>query len=235
MARDDDPHHADEVPAPPGADVWDAEPVKLELAAGLCARRHLDRMFAVDGGDRDGVTEHGLGDGHRQLIQQVLTAAHEVGMRLHAEAEVEIAGRAAARAGLPFTGEAERDVVVDTGWDGDLDGVPPLEAALATTDRAGFLNHLTLPMAGGTRGHVGDLPEDRLHLPAHLPGATTRGALRRGGSGTCAGPAALGAGGRARHLDRALGAEHRLLERDLDVHAQVVASLRAGVRAPASA
>ena len=40
---------------------------------------------------------------------------------------------------------------------------------------------------------------------------------------------------RSRHLDGALGAEHRLLEGDLDVHAQVVATLRAGVRATASA
>src|ERR1700684_1260618 len=60
MARYDDAHDADQVTPPSGSDMRNAESVHLDLAPRLRSGRHLDRVFAVDGRDGDGVAEHRL-------------------------------------------------------------------------------------------------------------------------------------------------------------------------------
>src|ERR1019366_6789173 len=174
-----------------------------DLASGLRPRRHLDRMLTIDSRDGDRIAEHRLRHRHRELVQQVLTTPHEVRMWFHAEPEVQGAGGAATWAGLAFAGQSQRHVIVDAGGNGHLDGVPPLDTALATADRARIRDHLSPALA--------------------------RRALRGAGARFGAGAAALGALRRPRYLDSPLGAEDRLLEGDLDVHAQVVAALRTGV------
>src|ERR1019366_1303146 len=200
-----------------------------DLASGLRPRRHLDRMLTIDSRDGDRVAEHRLRHRHRELVQQVLTTPHEVRMWFHAEPEVQVAGGAATWAGLAFAGQSQRHVIVDAGGNGHLDGVPPLDTALATADRARIRDHLSLAVTRRARRDAGDLAEDRLHRPAHLSTALAGRALRGAGARFGAGAAALGALRRPRYLDSPLGAEDRLLEGDLDVHAQVVAALRTGV------
>src|ERR1019366_4649758 len=167
-----------------------------DLASGLRPRRHLDRMLTIDSRDGDRIAEHRLRHRHRELVQQVLTTPHEVRMWFHAEPEVQVAGGAATWAGLAFAGQSQRHVIVDAGGNGHLDGVPPLDTALATADRARIRDHLSPALA--------------------------RRALRGAGARFGAGAAALGALRRPRYLDSPLGAEDRLLEGDLDVHAQGV-------------
>src|SRR5450631_2870089 len=113
MARNDHAHDADQVTPTPGSDVRDPQSMQLELASGLGARRHLDRMLAVHGRDGDGVAEHGLRDGNRELVEQVLTTSDQVRVRSHTETQVEVPGGTAARTRLALAGQAQGDVIVD--------------------------------------------------------------------------------------------------------------------------
>src|SRR4029077_3758820 len=132
-------------------------------------------------------------------------------VRPHPEAQVEVAGGAAAGTRLTFAGPSHRDVVVDAGRDGHLDCVPSLDAPLPATDRARFGDHLSLTVAGGARRPARDLTENRLHRPAHLSTPLAGPTLPRRGAGLRTGAVALRAERRSRHLDGSLGAEHRLL------------------------
>src|ERR1019366_5513703 len=110
-----------------------------------------------------------------------------------------------------------------------------LDASLPATHGTRFRDDLPLAVTRRARRHAGNLPEDRLHRASRLSTALTGGALGRRGAGFRPRTVAFGALRRPRYLDCALGPEDRLLEGDLDVHAQVIAALRAGVGAAPSA
>ena len=74
-----------------------------------------------------------------------------------------------------------------------------------------------------------------MHGATHLTGASTGRTLRRLRARPRTRAAALSAHSGAGHVDRAFRTEDRFLERDLDVHAQVIAALRSGASPPSGA
>ena len=96
-------HHsndADLVAATPGAEMGYPLPRDLDHAAGLGTGGQIDLRLAPHRGDRDPVSEHRLGDRDRQLVNEVLTPADQLGMGRDPEAQVEVTVRPALRSGL---------------------------------------------------------------------------------------------------------------------------------------
>src|SRR5580704_15772288 len=149
VGGDDHPHHAELVAAASRADVGNAHPADPDHPPVLGSRGELQGVLAIDGGDGDAVAEHRLGDGDRELVDQLLAAADEVGMVLDAEGEVEVAGGAAPGAGLALAGDAHLDVLVDAGGDLHLDGLADLDPALAAAAAARPLDDPALALAAG--------------------------------------------------------------------------------------
>src|SRR5439155_4989673 len=231
-------HHSDDadlIAAPAAAHVRYAQAVELDLLARLRARSELDGVLARHRRHGDRVAEHRLRDAHGKLVDDVLAAAHQLRVRLDSKAQVEVAAGAAAGADLALTGQAQRHVVVDAGRDGDLDHAPLLDATLAAAMGARIVDDVALAAAVRARGHVGHLAEDRLHGATHLTGTSTGRTLRRLRDQPRTRAAALSAHSGAGHVDRAFRTEDRFLERDLDVHAQVIAALRSGASPPSGA
>src|SRR5581483_5435567 len=229
-----DVHDAELVAAAAGAHVRHADAVDLDHLAVLRPRRQLDDVLAVDRRHGDAVAQHGLRDRHGQLVDHVDAAPLQVGMRLDAEGEVQIAGRSPAWARLALAGDAHLHVLVDAGGHLHLQRLARLDTTLAVAAVAGVLDDAPLALAARACGDVDHLPEDRLHRAAHLPRPVALRAGDRRVPRLGAGAAAVGTGVGSGHLDGALGAVHRVLEGDLQVHAQVRAALRAGARPPAA-
>src|SRR5207302_5359972 len=228
------PDDADLVASPPAPHVRNAHAVQLDLLTRLHAGRDIDHVLPVDGGHRDVVAQHRLRNGDRQLEHDVLTVPHQLRMRPHAEPNVQVADRATARPHLALTAETERHVLVDARRNGHLDRVPHLDAALAPAVRARILDDaaLTATLRTGRGGR--HLAEDRLHGAAHLSRALACRALFRFCPGASSAAMALLALAGTRYLDGPLATEHHFLECDLDVHAQICATLRSAPTAPAA-
>src|SRR5581483_2883931 len=73
----------------------DALALEAEDRAGVGAARHLDGDGAVDGGDGDAGTNHGLLQAHRQLDVDVAPLALIEAMRLDLDLDIGVAGGAA--------------------------------------------------------------------------------------------------------------------------------------------
>src|ERR1700752_1369838 len=148
---------------------------------------------------------------------QVGAIALEELVRGEREEDVEIAGRAAADAGLAFAGKPNACAVFHPLWNVDRERALAGDAALAGAGRTGILDHLAAALTTRT----GALQrEEALSLTdAPLPAAMRAGLWL--GAGLGAGARAGLAGDRDRDFDLRRLALKGFLERDLHVVAQV--------------
>src|SRR5207247_556774 len=103
-------------------------------------RRHLDRRAERGVGERDGD------------VDDEVRAAPLVDRRLgHARDDDQVAGRAAAVAGLALALEADPRPVLDPGRDLDRVALPPALASSAVAARAGLLDDRAVAVAARTR------------------------------------------------------------------------------------
>src|SRR5262249_44340382 len=139
-------------------------------------------------------------------------------------------GRPAPDADAPFTAGLEARAGIPPGGNFHLHRSRRPDHPLPATGGAGVGDDRPLPAALTTGAGDGEEPLLETHLTAAAAGRT---GLRRG-PGLSALPVARVAESCARHRNRLLGAERRLLERELEVVAQILAAL-ARVSAAASA
>ena len=196
----------------PGADLDLLRPVQ---------GRHLDRAAAQRLGDRDR---------HRHLE---VAAVEPLEDRRGGDpgGHVEVAGRAAARAGLALAGEPDPRPVLDPGRDVDLVALGLLGQAGAAAGRAGVLDDLA--GAAALRAGLADR-EEALALGVDAAAFAARAGDRAGarfGAAAVAGRAALG----LRHGDADLGAVDRLVEAEADLGFEVAAAHLLRLRPAAAA
>src|SRR5690606_15612525 len=206
--------------------------------AGLGARRHLDRGLALAvAGVRDqagGVHDAAQGrhrHRHRHRDQKVQIVALEQFVRLHRQEDVEVAARPAALARLALARQADARAVVDArrNLEAELAGLADL--AVAPAGGAGVGDHLARAAAAG----AGALDLEEAVGLTHAPGAAAGGADGRLGARLGARAVADLAGHQGRDGDLDLGPLVSLLQRDLEIVAQVRAATRPVALASAAA
>src|SRR6185437_14278823 len=192
-----------------------------ELVAALRARRDVDaRRLAVERRHLDRAAERRLHHRDRHLAVHVRSLALEQRVAAHRQEDIEIARRPAAGAGLALAAEANAGAVLDAGRDVDLERLLAAHAALAGADLARLVDHLS----GAVAGRAGALDGEEALLGADAAAAVAGRALVRFGAGLGARAVAGLAGDRARDAHRGLGAAIGLLQRDLEIEAQVLAA-----------
>ena len=194
----DHPHEDVQVAAALAAEVREALVAQAQQRPRLGSLGHVELgAAAVERGDLHRGAQGRLRHAHRDLAEQVGAVALEERVRLDADDDVEVPGRAAGGARLAFAGDAELAVGVHSGRDLDLELALhrdlPLSAALLAL--AGDDAARAAAAAAGP-GHA----EEAL-LERHLSAASAGGAGRRLGAGGGARAAAGGAVLRARYLD----------------------------------
>src|SRR5476651_2109352 len=128
---------------------WHALAAQAELVPALGACRNVDaRELGVEGRDLDAAAERGLHHRERHLAVHVGALTLEQIVAAHRQEHVEVARRAAARAGLAFAGEANARAVLDAGWNVDLESLVAPHAALARASLARLVDHLPRALAG---------------------------------------------------------------------------------------
>ena len=151
----------------------------------------VDDLLAVQRLDGQAGAERGGGHRHGDPAVQVVALAREHVVRPLVDLDVQVAGRAAARADLALTGQADAHLVLDAGR--DLDGQRPAGADPAVTGAGGarVRYHRAVPAAGGARAgrhHLAEeRPLDRLHLATAAADVTGGGWVPGGGTGAVAG------------------------------------------------
>ena len=206
--------------------------LEAELPAVLRAFGHLDAgLRAVERRHLERAAERRRGHRDRHLAVEVGAVALEELVRLDRQEDVEIAGRAAAQAGLALVGEADAGAVLDAGRDVDRQRLLLGDAALAGAFRAWILDGLAAAMAL----RAGALDREEALRGAHLAVAAAHRAGDRLGAGLGAGAGAFVAGDRSRHADLRGLAGIGLLQRDLHVVAQIGAALAPAGRAALAA
>src|SRR5439155_25603576 len=221
----DDTHQL--VAAPVAVQVRDALALQAEDLPRLGGGRDLHARRALERGHLHLGPEGGLRDADRHLADDVPSLAHEQGMLAHAEQHVEVARGAAVHPRLALAAELQTRAGVDPG--GNLD-VQLMSSALdtrAAARRARVGDDRPLPVA--VAAGLGDREESLLE--ADLPRAAALRTRPRHRPGLGAAAAARLAGGEARHGDRLLAAEGRLLEADVEVVAEVLPATHPGAAA----
>src|SRR3990172_897053 len=219
-------HHPDEdvqVSATPSSERGDSLPANAQDGARLGPFR--DRQLGPAAAERrhlDHRSERGLGEADRKLAQKARALALEEWVLGDPQDDEEVARGPAPRPRLAFARDAELAARVHPGR--DLDPQRPLDRTLALAITAPALLGDDAPGAAAVAAGAGDAEEALLE--GDLSRAPARGAGRglgaRGGAAAPAGRARLG----PRDLDLRLGPERGLLERKVEVVAQVGAAPR---------
>ena len=157
------------------ADVGHALAAHAERRAALRACRNRERLVAVERRDLDLAAERERREVQRHLAVQVVAVALEERVLLHVDDDVEIAGRAAARAGFAFAAEAQALAGGDAGGDADGELLLLLHASRAAARRARLGDDRAGAAALAARARDG---EEAL-LIAKLPAALALRARRR--------------------------------------------------------
>src|ERR1035437_9932229 len=197
-----------------------------EAFSVLRARRDLDRdLGAVERLDVDLLAERRVGDAdlHRRDEIQPFALIEAVG--LHVEGDQQITRRASLRASGTLPLEANLRARVDTGRNGDLDGLSRAHFARAGAGGAALRRHLPATKTDG----AGALHGKAARTKADRPATGTFGT----GPELCARRGAAAATGRALlvqvELDGDLAAHRRGSKRDFQRCFDVVAALRSTV------
>src|SRR5690348_5823028 len=96
------------VAAAASAEVRDAAAFETDLFAGLDAGGDFDFEFAVEGLDRLGGAERGVGKGDVEIRVDVEAVAFVARIGFHADVEIEVAARRATDAGFAAARDADR-------------------------------------------------------------------------------------------------------------------------------
>src|SRR5690606_13581004 len=126
--------------------------------------------------------EHGLAEGDRQDVYDVVAVADEARVLLYLEHDQDVPPRPSARPDAPLA--TQRNIVVrrDTGRDLHLDGALDPLAAIAVAGRAGIDDLLAGAPAGRARSGADELTENTALYAPDLTHAPARGAgLRAAG------------------------------------------------------
>ncbi len=179
----------------------------LELAAER-RRHHADRHAAI----------------------KIRTLALEHGMRLEGQENIEIAGRAAAHAGLALTGEANARAILNASGNVHFERSLAREAAGAAASGTRRFDYRAATLAGGT----GTLDGKETLCMTNAAGARACAALDRFGTRLRAGAGAGLAGHVGRKADLCGLAAIRFVERNFQIIAQIGAALAARAAAAAA-
>ena len=104
----------------------------------------------VDGGHFDFGAQGGFGNGDGDGDVDVVAGAFEDGVRAGLDDQVEVAGGAAAGAGVAFAGEADALAVAGSGLDAELERLAAGDDSFAAAGRAGVLDLARCLRSGGT-------------------------------------------------------------------------------------
>jgi hypothetical protein len=221
LGRNDDAHVDVEV-AFAAVGIGQAFAFAAEKSAGLRAFGNGELfVFAADGGNENFGAESGLRNGDGDVAIEIGAAALEVGMVLHFEENVEVAGNAAVGSLLTFAGDAEAHAVVDAGRNGNFDGAGVFDAALAAAFGAALLDDFAGAVAVRASARNGE--ESLLIMHLATPFAMLADFHAR--AGLCAGAVAGRAIFHARNFQFGFHASGRVFERELQVVAHVGATL----------
>src|SRR5450755_2076775 len=210
-------HLAQEVARIGRAHALDALAAQAKHLPRLGLGRHLDLGRAVERGNLDLAAERRLGEADGHLAVEVVAIALEDAMGLQVHDDVEVPRRAAVHAGLAFAGQADAVALVDAGGNLHRQSLVLLQAPGATASRAGIGHHLARAVACGT-GLLDREEALRQAYRARAVAGVARLRVRaRFRARALAGLARFHRG----DADLGLGAPRRLLERDLEVEAQV--------------
>src|SRR6185503_17864769 len=158
-----------------------------------------------------------------QLAEEVGALSHEDLVRLDVKDHVEVTRGSSEEAAFSLAAEAELIAVFHAGRDGDLEQPLPSNARLAAAVLARRAVDLTLAAALGAGAGHGEKALGEAHLARAPAGAAGLGL----GAGLLSGALAAFAAFQARDLELGLEALGRLLERHLEVVAQMLAPPRA--------
>src|SRR5215469_16415847 len=212
-------------------EIDDSLTLEPQYFARLRAGGDLEMHLAFEGRDFDLGAEGSLRETDRHLDNHVVVLAHEERMLLDVDDDVEVAGRAAAEAGLTLIAELEARAVIHPRRNLDRERLGFADASLALALRARVGDRLALAAALRTRGRY----REKTLLRADLAGAATVGALARAGRAVLGARAVAPVAGRqALKLDRFFGAARRFLEFDFEIVTEVVAAARARSSAAAA-
>src|SRR5579859_827790 len=205
-----------------------AHALQAEAAAALRSGWNLDCCLAFQCAHGHFRAQRCLAETQRQLVDDVVALPLEERMRLHGQADIEVARCAATRADFALASDADIDAIIDARRDIDCHAAVVAHAPLTPTGGAGRRNHLALAPAAVTDHHVDKLPEDRLLHSANL----ARALAGRAALGLCARLRACAVAGAtvfpAGNFNLLLAAKNSLFKGDRQFIANVSAALAAG-------
>src|SRR5208282_937136 len=202
---------------------------QAELVAALGSGRHIDaRARAVERGHLDGAAEGCRRHRNRHAAENIGAVALEEEVRLDGEKDVEVAGRRSPHAGLALAGEPDARAVLDPRRDRDRKRLLARDPSAAVADAARIADDAARALAR----RAGALDGEEALLRAHAAMAMAGLAARRLRPAFPARALARLAHDRARHADLGLAAAEGLLERDLEVVAQVGTACGSGAATP---
>src|SRR6202142_2041390 len=212
-----DHHPAKQVPGRTAAHRPHALLANAKHAPGLGLAGDLDHHLAVERRHLDRTAQRRRGEADRHLAGQVAAVALENGVLAHADLHIEVARRTAVAAGFAFAVQADSVAGINSGRHRHRNRLLLAYAALSVAGVARIADDLAAALASRTRLLNG---EDRLlhaHLALPVAGVAGLGRGTLGRAGSLAG-LAFGQGG---NLDFGLGAEHRPLQIEFELIAQI--------------
>src|SRR5690606_1919666 len=234
LGRDHHPHGDDLIAARTASDVGHSLSPQAKLLPRLGPRWDLQLHRAVDGRHLDLGPERSLCHVERQIQVDLLPLPNEVGVRLDADAHIQVARRPV-RHVLALAGQAQRRVTVDPRRDRDRDRARLGHPASSATGGARIGDYSPLAPAVVARHRRDELTKDGVLHPADLAAAAADRADRRLLAPAHTRAAAIVAQLEARDLDLFLGPEDRLFEGQLNRGLEVGPAHRPAAPAPATA
>src|SRR5258706_2916409 len=212
---DDDLAH--EVAGVGRAHALDALGAQAKDLARLRLHGDLDLGAAVERGNLDLAAQGRLREADRHLAVEVVALAPEDAVGLQVDHHVEVAGRAAVHASLALAGQADAIGFVHAGGNLHRERLVLLQPSRAPARGAWIAHGLAGAVARGTRLLDGEEALRQAHRARAMAGLARLGLRPRFRARALAGLARLHGG----DADLGLGAARGLLERDLEVVAQV--------------
>ncbi len=194
----------------------------------LCAGRHLNDGFPLEGRDFHFSTKHGGDEIDRHITGDIEALAVKDRMGSDGHGHVEIAGRATIRTVLSFIGETKTHAGLNTGWNMDGDGALFVNPLTPLTGRAGFRDKVT----GAFTLATGPADTEEPLLKPKLPGTFAAGTWLDGCRRLRSGPFTVDADFPARDFEFGFFPVDGFLKRDFEIVLEIVAAF--GPSCPAS-
>lgn len=194
----------------------------------LCAGRHFNDGFSLEGRDFHFSTENGRDKVDRHITSDIEAFALKDLMRLNGNGHVEIARWPTVGAMLSFIGEAKSHAGLYAGWNMDGDGALFVNPLTSLAGRAGFRDKV----AGAFTLTTGSADTEEPLLKPQLPSTFAAGAWFDGRCRLCAGPFAVDANFPTRDFEFGLFSVDGFLKRDFEVVLEIVATFSASCPAP---